>query len=136
MRGDDLVYRIADEPRPGRLNRLVLNPFIIFLLSMLLTFVVGCVWLLFNAFAMGSPYAKRNLFVVIGSVVVFVIAYFGGIAVLSASALPIETFAPYLRLAFTVFWIVLCYYLFMSQMKVYPIFQYYRQRSAGPAAGG
>lgn len=136
MRGDDLVYRIADEPRPGRLSRLVLNPFIIFLLSMLLTFMVGCVWLLFNAFAMGSPYAKRNLFIVIGSVVVFVIAYFGGIAVLSGSELPIETFAPYLRLAFTVFWIVLCYYLFMSQMKVYPIFQYYRQRNAGPAAGG
>ena len=136
MRGDDLVYRIADEPRPGRLSRLVLNPFIIFLLSMLLTFMVGCVWLLFNAFAMGSPYAKRNLLVVIGSVVVFVIAYFGGIAVLSGSELPIETFAPYLRLAFTVFWIVLCYYLFMSQMKVYPIFQHYRQRNAGPATGG
>lgn len=136
MRGNDLVYRIADEPRPGRLSRLVLNPFIIFLLSMLLTFVVGCAWLLFNAFAMGSPYAKRDLLVVIGSVVVFVIAGFGGITVISSSELPMETFAPYLRLVFTGYWIVLCYYLFMSQMKVYPIFQYYRQRNAGPAAGG
>ena len=137
MSGDTLVYRIADEPRLSRLSRVVVNPFIILLLSMLLMFELGTVWLLFNGFAMGSPYARRNLLVTLGAVVVFFAAYVGasvGLGVTEGGA-NLE-YAPYFRLAVRTFWILVCYYLFMSQMKIYPLFQYYRQQQTAYSGRG
>ena len=85
------AYRIVDEPRPTRLSRLVINPFYVLLLSMIFMIIVGPVWLLFNSFAMGSPRARRELLVVIGSVVVFVVAFFVYVMI---QALPAEPGEP------------------------------------------
>lgn len=47
-------YTIIDEPRPTRLSRLVVNPFLI-LVSFVLLQGINSLWFLFNTFAMKSP---------------------------------------------------------------------------------
>ncbi len=126
----DLIYRIADEPRINRLSRMTVNPFFVMLASMLIDFKLGVVWLVFNAFAMGSPYVKRDLVVVLVATVVIVGAAFTSVMLLGQELLRADAVGPYVRLAAKTGWIAVCYYLFLSQMKAYPLFQYYRQRNA------
>ena len=130
MSSGDMVYRIADEPRIGTLSRMVINPFFILLASMLVDFRLGAIWLLFNGFAMGSPYAKRDLVIGLAASAAIIGAAFVSVSILGREQLQADALGPYLRLAFKTGWIALCYYLYLSQMKAYPLFQYYRHRNA------
>ncbi len=130
MSSGDMVYRIADEPRISGLNRLAINPFFIILAAMILSFPLGAVWLLFNAFAMGSPYAKRDLIIAVIAAVAIMGTAFLSATFLGRELLQAHSLGPYFRLAFKTGWIALCYYLYLSQIKAYPLFQYYRQRNA------
>lgn len=129
MSSSDVLYRIADEPRINTLSRVTINPFFVILAAMLIDFKLGVVWLVFNAYAMGSPYAKRDLVIVLATTVAIIGTSFISIVVLGREQFQADTLGPYFRLAFKTGWIAVCYYLYLSQMKVYPLFQYYRQRN-------
>jgi hypothetical protein len=130
MSSSDLLYRIADEPRINKLSRMTISPFYIVLASMVVDFGLGVVWLLFNSFAMGSSYARRDLVVALAAVAGIAGTAVISVIVLEQEQLQADVLGSYLRLAFKTAWIALCYYLYLSQMKVYPLFQYYRQRNA------
>lgn len=130
MSSTDLLYRIADEPRINTLSRMTINPFFVILAAMLVDFKLGVVWLVFNAFAMGSPYAKRDLLIVLAATVAIIGTSFISVMVLGREQFQADALGPYFRLAFKTVWIAVCYYLYLSQMKAYPLFQHYRQRNA------
>jgi hypothetical protein len=54
------TYRIADEPTPGRLGRLVVDPFWPLLGVMLAGFWLALPWFALNAAAMGSATRRRE----------------------------------------------------------------------------
>jgi hypothetical protein len=54
-------YRLPDEPRPGRLERLVSDPIWPLFATMLAGAWLGLPWFAFNAFALGSPTRWREL---------------------------------------------------------------------------
>jgi hypothetical protein len=63
-------YRIADEPTPGALARLTVNPFWPMLATMLAGSWLGAPWFVFNAFALGSATRRRESAWAVGSVLV------------------------------------------------------------------
>ena len=54
-------YRLPDEPKPGRLERLVTDPIWPLFATMLAGAWLGLPWFAFNAFALGSPTRWREL---------------------------------------------------------------------------
>ena len=54
-------YRLPDEPKPGRLERLVTDPIWPLFAVMLAGAWLGLPWFAFNAFALGSPARWREL---------------------------------------------------------------------------
>jgi hypothetical protein len=54
------LYRIADEPAPGRLSRLAVNPLWPLLATMLGGFWLGLPWFALNAAALGSATRRRE----------------------------------------------------------------------------
>jgi hypothetical protein len=54
-------YSIPDEPRPGVLQKLVVEPMWPLLAAMMAGCWLAWPWLCFNAYAMGSPTARREV---------------------------------------------------------------------------
>ena len=130
MNSGDGSYRIADDPRPTRLSRIVISPMLIFFLGMIFSLTLGCAWLVLNAFAMGHPKARRDCVIAVAGV-----AGIFGFAALYDAVLPQTGFdpvslRPYVKLCITALWLLLCYGLFLSQARVFPIFQYFRNAPA------
>jgi hypothetical protein len=63
-------YRIADEPVPGRLAGLAVNPFWPLVASMVAGFWLALPWFAFNAAAMGSATRRREWAWIAGGLVV------------------------------------------------------------------
>lgn len=55
------VYRIPDEPRPSRQERLIVDPVWPFFAQMLVGAWMGVPWFLFNGAVMGSPTLRREI---------------------------------------------------------------------------
>ena len=73
---------------------------------------------------------KRDLIVAVISAAVILGTAFISANFLGRELLQADSLGPYFRLGFKTAWIALCYYLYLSQIKAYPLFQYYRQRNA------
>lgn len=75
-------YKIMDEPAPGGLARLIVDPFWPLLACMMVGTLPGLAWLAFNGFALGSPTRARELMYCIAGVVGALLVFgFGGYAV-------------------------------------------------------
>ena len=79
-------YRISDEPRPGALSRLVVDPIWPLLAAMLAGSWLALPWFAVNAAAVGSPTRRREVAWIAGGVAVSVLATIGVMAV--AGGLP------------------------------------------------
>src|SRR5688500_9955283 len=73
----NLDYHLLDEPSPGRLANLVVNPFWPVLALMLTGGIIGWPWLVLNSLAIGSATKTREIALVITSIVLVVLLLVG-----------------------------------------------------------
>lgn len=117
-------YQIIDEPRPGTLTHLVVQPIWPLFGLMFGGFWLALPWFTFNGFAMGCPARWKTLaWALAGPVVAAILLY----ALAFASHLmnlPDEA-APYLRLLLLLWKLGLGYALFVMQQRSFEIYQHY-----------
>ena len=126
-RGGDDAYRIVDEPRPGPLAQIAVNP-----LWPLLAIMFGGPWLawpwhVLNAFAIGSATRWREL-------VIAVVGFLGACAILAALllansngvlSLSDRTHAQFSMLALTVCQLAVSYTLYTLQEPSFELHEYF-----------
>lgn len=117
-------YRIADEPKPGALQHLVVDPLWPFLAIMFGGAWLSWPWFIFNGFAVGSPSRRRELAIALGGFVasagaLFVLFYAVGIGWLPTGGL------PYGLLVVVVVKLAVTYWLHVLQASTFEIYTYY-----------
>ncbi len=122
MTSQSLTYRIADEPDPGKLSKLAVNPLWPFLAVMLGGAVFGWVWFALNTVAIGSATRRREMGLLALGVV-------GGaavcLAVLWLYALLPASIGPYVFLAIPVWKLGISYLVHLSQVRSIEVFEFY-----------
>ncbi len=118
------AYRIADEPKPGTMQHLTVNP-----IWPLLGIMFGGAWLswpwsVFNGIAMGSPTLRKEVGLAvlgfIGSAVIVGVT----VVMLSMNILTKDT-VDYALLALTVWKLGISYWLFVTQNTGFQIYEYF-----------
>ena len=119
-------YRLPDEPTPGPLAKLVVQPMWPLLVSMLAGPWLGWPWFLVNAHAVGSPSKWRQVLVVagglLGSVVLFVLVALA----FDRGVLRGSTGRGLAAVAEIVWKAGIGYWLFAMQARSVELFEYYR----------
>lgn len=121
------AYRIADEPAPGALANIAVNP-----LWPLVAVMFGGVWLswswfLLNGLAVGSPTRKREwAWIVAGLAVSAALLY--GLFSLVDSGLILEKYVKYAFLLVVVWKLGVTYVLFNLQSHSIELYEYYGGR--------
>jgi len=119
------AYRIEDEPRPGALAHLVVNPFWPFLAWMLAGAWCAWPWSVLNGFAVGSPTRFRETAVALAGVVgTFAIAL-AGLAAFDAWDVEGSTPLRFLLLSVTLWQAGVCYALHVLQSRSFGLHEYY-----------
>lgn len=120
-------YRIVDEPRPSRLSELSVNPFWIFLATMLGGAVFGWLWFLFNGHAFGSPTRRREALLVVGGALGI-----GAFLLAAGQMLNVgwitPASAPYLGLGLVALKITVAYFLHLAQSRGFELYLYFGGR--------
>lgn len=117
-------YRISDEPSPGELSNLVVNP-----MWPLFGVMFGGVWLswpwyIFNSVAFGSPTRREEISWAIGGLVgAFLIV--GGTLWFYNQGTVSPSLLPYLLLGLTIWKLGISYKLYMLQSRSFGIYEYY-----------
>ena len=118
-------YHIRDEPEPGRLQHLVVNPSWALLAVMLCGAWLAWPWLALNAYALGSPTRRRELAMVgLGFAGTLVLA----LAVLWLIDHDVITGAIAIRMAvltIVVWKLGLSYAVFMLQNRTFHVYEHY-----------
>ena len=118
------AYQIVDEPRPGALGSVVVQPFWPLLGIMFGGSWLSWPWFAINAFAVGSPTRAQELALAIGGFVGnFVITVIIGTLQIT-EAVP-DWFGPYLILVHIVWKLGVSYWLFALQSRTFGIYEYY-----------
>ncbi len=117
-------YRIADEPRPGSLAHLAVDPLWPFLAVMFGGAWLSWPWFVINGYAVGSPSRRRELAItisgfVLAAVVLFALFYAFGSGHLSQRSL------PYALVVLTVAKLAITYWLHVLQAETFEIYTYY-----------
>jgi hypothetical protein len=126
------AYRIPDEPRPGGLAHMTVNPFWPFLCVMFAGAGLSWAWFLFNGTAMGSPTRRRELWIALGGFVGSLVLVAGVSGVYVRLGVGGPTALPYLLLIVTVWKLCITYALFVLQGASFGIYEYYD----GPVQNG
>ena len=121
-------YLLADEPRPGALERIVVRPMWPLLGSMLGLTALGWGWFLLNGIGMGSPTRRAELGWVVAGVVGGYLILLGALAAVGtmgeAGSQPLELF-PYMMVGLLVWKLFVSYRLQLLQGRVYEVYLYY-----------
>ncbi|HEX9619393.1 MAG TPA: hypothetical protein VF989_04620 [Polyangiaceae bacterium] len=117
-------YRILDEPEPSRLSRLSVNPFWIFLASMLGGAALGWSWFLFNGFAFGSPTRRREALLVGTGVAGVALLVLAGSELVAHGYVP-ESFYPYVSLVFVAYKLCIAYLLHLTQSRGFELYTHF-----------
>lgn len=118
------TYRILDEPRPGALGHLVVNPVFPLLSLMMAGAWLGVPWFIFNSFAMGSTTRRKEtvlaVLVVPGTLL---------LAILLGMLLKVDVLtkaaAPYAGVGLTVWKLAVGYALYNLQQRSFALHEYY-----------
>lgn len=118
------LYRLDDEPVPGMLARLAVEPLWPLLALMLGGFWLGLPWFVFNGFAVGSPTRVREAVIAVlglfGAVVIaFALIYLWQAGYIHKDGL------QYALLVLVVWKLMVAYALFVAQSATIEIYQYY-----------
>jgi len=114
-------YQIVDEPLPGSLGNVIVNPFWPLLGQMLGGAWLSWPWFFFNSYALGSATRKRET-------KLLAIAFVGTIVLsfaVAATAPSGQAFRPfgYALLGLRTFKLVMAYMLFVEQRKSFQIYE-------------
>lgn len=125
------LYHIQDEPRPGTLARLTVNPVFPLLAMMMAGSWLGLPWFVFNAFALGSVTRRKELGIALGVVPGTLLLYLLLGLLYTRGVLP-ERALPYAAVGITVWKLTLGYVLFELQQRSFALHEYY----GGPVRNG
>ena len=117
-------YQIADEPRPGALAKLAVNPVFPLLGLMLGGVWIAWPWFLLNGIAVGSPTLRREISWLAGGLAaLFLIAF----AILAAAGADVITGVSlrYALLVLVVAKIAVAYAVYVLQARTIEIYEYY-----------
>jgi hypothetical protein len=119
------VYRIPDEPVPGRWSTFAVNPMWPLLSLMLGGSWISILWFVFNAFAIGSHDRRRQVglaaLALVGTVVItFGIFYLAHVKILTG-----DTHFRFARLALMLWKLTFAYVLMNAQMRSFSLYEYY-----------
>ena len=118
------TYRIQDEPRPGAMGHLVVNPVFPLLALMMGGAWLGIPWFIFNSFAMGSSTRRKETMLAVllvpGTLLLFILlGTLVSLDVLTTSSL------PYAGVSITVWKLAVGYALFNLQQRNFALHEYY-----------
>jgi hypothetical protein len=118
------TYRILDEPRPGALGHLVVNPVFPLLSFMMAGAWLGVPWFIFNGFAMGSTTRRKEtllaVLVVPGSLLLVVL-----LGMLLHAGVLTKASMPYAYVGTTVWKLAVGYALYNLQQRSFALHEYY-----------
>ncbi len=117
-------YRIEDEPQPGAMAQVAVDPLWPLLGLMFVGAWFSWPWFLVNGFAVGSPTRWRELAWVIGGFVVSAAIILGIFYVMDQGMIT-KTHMPYVLLVLTVWKIGVGYALYSLQSRTTHIYEYY-----------
>jgi hypothetical protein len=120
-------YRIPDEPRPGALAHLTVNPSWPLLAMMLGGGWIGLPWFILNGAAMGSPRFRRETIIAALTPFVVVTVAFALFALFELFHLPKRATA-YAVVALVAIKLAAGYYLFHAQLRTFGIYQHFGGR--------
>jgi hypothetical protein len=119
------TYHIPDEPRPGGLAQITVNPFWPLLCVMLFGAGLSWTWFVLNGIAMGSPTRKREIGIVIGGLLGNLLLLLGVSATYGLLGVNREVAVPYLLLVVVVWKLGVSYVLYTLQSGSFGIYEYY-----------
>jgi hypothetical protein len=118
------AYQIIDEPQPGALSSIAVQPLWPLLGVMFGGAWMSWPWFVLNAFAIGSPTRGRETAIAAagfaGNVVLGL-----GLGLLTAAGVVPETAGPYLYLILVVWKLAVSYWLYVTQAGTFGIYEYY-----------
>jgi hypothetical protein len=117
-------YQIVDEPRPGSLSHLTVDPMWPLLGYMLGSAFFSWIWYGLNSFAIGSPSKRKELGIIFSGF----IGYFAWIIIfgsLKSNGLVGDHNIHYARLMLTLFTLTMTYSLYVVQHRPFEIYQHF-----------
>ncbi|MCY1083707.1 hypothetical protein [Archangium lansingense] len=118
------TYRILDEPRPGALGHLVVNPVFPLLSLMMAGAWLGVPWFVFNSFAMGSTTRRKEtvlaVLVVPGTLLLFMV-----LGTLLKMEVLTKSSMPYALVGVIVWKLAVGYALYNLQQRSFALHEYY-----------
>lgn len=126
-----MSYRILDEPQPGPMAQLAVQPFWPLLAVMFGGAWLSWPWFAVNGYAIGSPTRKRELTLAVAGFAgtFFLLVFLTGI--LDSGLLP-EVAGRYLPVALSVWKLGVSYWLFAMQSRTFDLYQHF----GGPVRNG
>ena len=119
------AYHIPDEPRPGGLAHMTVNPFWPLLCVMFGGAGLSWTWFMLNGIAMGSPTRKRELGIAVGGLLGNLVLLLGVSGTYERLGVGGELALPYLLLVVVVWKVGVSYVLYMLQAGSFGIYEYY-----------
>ncbi len=119
-----MAYRIQDEPSPGGLAHLAVNPVWALLAVMFGGAGLSWPWFVLNGMALGSPTRRQELGWAVGGLVGSLVIVLG-ISSLAASDLLGNLGVRYALLGLTVWKLAISYWLYMLQARSFHLYEYF-----------
>ncbi len=126
-----MSYRIGDEPQPGRLSQVAVNPVWPLLAVMFGGAGLSWTWFAVNGFALGSPHRRAELGWVIGGFAGNV-ALLLSIVVLADAGILAGLALSYAVIVLTVWKLAVSYWLYILQGRSFGLYRHF----GGPVKNG
>lgn len=117
-------YAIIDEPRPGKLAHLVVDPMWPLFATLMVGSVLSLPWFVLNAFAVGSPSKKLETWLAVGSAAATLAFLFGMSYAVHAIGLPKSVY-PYLRIGIALIKVGFAYAIYVRQQQALALYSYF-----------
>ena len=124
-------YHIEDEPLPGPLQRIAVNPFWPLLAVMFGGAWVSWPWFVANGFAIGSPTRRREAAIAVAGLVGSVVLVLALLALAGSEILDRPTLR-YAAVGLTVWKLGVSYWLYTLQSRCFGLYEYF----GGPVQNG
>jgi hypothetical protein len=119
-----MSYRIGDEPRPGALARVAVDPMWPLLAVMLGGVWLSWPWFVLNGVAVGSPTRRRELLWAVGGFLAEALLLLGGVVLVARFGL-VGAAAAYALLPITVWKLAVSYVLYSLQVRTFHLYRYF-----------
>ena len=118
------TYHLIDEPRPGPIAHLTVDPMWPLLGYMLGSPFFSWIWYAFNSYVLGSPTKRKEIPLILTGVIgvfgwIIAAGYFKSNGTINDQTL------PYLRLMLTIFTLTISYMLYVIQNRTFEIYEYF-----------